>query len=630
MPPEHVTPDETIQNDAPQQHYEFRAEIKQLLDILVHSLYTDREIFLRELISNASDAINRLQFELLTNPDVVDADAAPEIRITIDAEAKTVTLTDNGIGMNRDELIENLGTIAHSGAASFLKALQEKDVKNTDIIGQFGVGFYSVFMVADEVQVTTRSYRKDDPAWTWTSKGDNAYTIEPADKTTRGTSVTLKLKEDAADFAALWKLEAIVRRHSNYIPFPIFVGDGETISNARVAIWRRPKNEVSEQEYADFYKQISYDQDAPLLHIHQSVDSPVQYYALLFLPGKADRGLWTADSLDNGPKLYARKVLIQEHAKDLLPQWMRFVVGVVDSEDLPLNVSRETVRANQVMDQLKKAIQKKVISELETMAEKNPEDYQKFWVEFGRLLKEGLSMDFANKDKLAKLLRFHTANQPDAWVSLADYKAAMIEGQTEMYYLFGEDAKSIQRSPHLDIFKARKLDVLFMTEPIDSFMMSSLNEFDETPLRNGSDADLKLPDQENPEEPQGEALDDDQIALLLGSFKSVLGDKVSDVRESKLLTGSPVRLVTPDGGLGSDMERIYKMMDREFSAQKRILEVNRRHPIIRNMATLNDAILRDDVAEQLYDSALLLEGIHPNPADMVPRIEALLEAATRK
>jgi molecular chaperone HtpG len=609
------------------QKFEFRAEIQQLLNILVHSLYTDREIFLRELVSNASDAINRLQFEMLTNKDVLDPDATLDIHITADSEAKTITITDTGIGMNRDEMVENLGTIAHSGAATFLKALQEKGSNNTDIIGQFGVGFYSVFMVADEVQVTSRSYRPADQAWVWTSKGDNAYTIEPADKATRGTEIKLKLKEDAAEFAATWRLERIVQQHSNYIPFPIYVGD--KVANAQTAIWRRPKNDIKPEEYDEFYKQLSYDSQAPLLVIHQSVDSPVQYYSLLFIPSQADRGLWTADSMDQGPKLYARKVLIQENSKELIPQWMRFVVGVVDSEDLPLNISRETVRSNTTMAQIKKALQNKVISELENLGEKDPEKYKSFWEGFGRLVKEGVATEFASKDKLAKLLRYHTSTHPDEWVSLAEYKARMAEGQKEIYFLFGEDAKSVQRSPHLDIFKSRNIEVLYFTEPVDSFAASSLTEFDGAKLRNGADADLDLPEPEKKDEPEGEALGDDQIAVLLRDFKTVLGDKVSEVRESKVLTGSPVRLVTPEGGLGADMERIYKMMDRKYDVTRRILEINRRHPIIRNLASLNDAVLRDDIAEQLYESALLVEGIHPNPADMIPRIEALMEAASR-
>ncbi len=615
------------QAQAPQaEQFQFRAEIQQLLNILVHSLYTDREIFLRELISNASDAIHRLQFEMLTDKNVLDPDAEVSIRVQIDEPGKTITLTDTGIGMTREEMIENLGTIAHSGALGFLNALKERGSGSTDIIGQFGVGFYSVFMVADEVSVTSHSYHPDTQAWTWTSNGGDAYTLEPAEKATRGTEIRLKLKDDASEFFQEYRLDRIIKKHSNYIPFPIYLG--EKVANQQTALWRRSPREVTEQEYTDFYQQLSYDSAAPLAQIHIVAEAPVQFYSLLFVPSKADRGLFTTEGTDNGPRLYARKVLIQEHSKDLLPQWMRFVEGVVDSEDLPLNISRETVQANKVMARLKTTISGKVIGELESIGEKDAAKYATFWTEFGRAIKEGVATDFALRDRLLKLLRFRTSRDPEAWVSLTEYKARMAEGQTEIYYLFGEDMKSIARSPHLDIFKARGIEVLFLTETIDSFMISGIPEFDAVKLRNGADADLDLPATDQPE--VGEALSDDAIGGLIGKFKEVLGERVTEVRESKLLTANPVRLVTPENAMGADMERVYRMLDKPFEAPKRILEINRRHPLIRNLAALTDDVLIDDVAEQLYESALLQEGIHPNPADMIPRIEALMEAATRR
>ncbi|MBX3065552.1 MAG: molecular chaperone HtpG, partial [Anaerolineae bacterium] len=338
------------------QTYEFRAEIQQLLNILVHSLYTDREIFLRELISNASDAIHRLQFEMLTNSDVYDPDAELAIHIDFNSEEKTITVTDSGIGLNREEMIENLGTIAHSGAASFLNALKEKGNNSQDIIGQFGVGFYSVFMVADRVTVTSRSFRKDEQAWRWMSDGSGSYEIEPAEKDSRGTVIVIHLKDDADEFLNEYRLKNIIKKHSNYVPFPIYVG--EEVANAQQAIWRRAPREVKEEEYQEFYQQLTFDFGKPLLTIHQSADAPVQFYSLLFVPGKLDRGLFNADN-ESGPQLYARKVLIQQHSKDLLPEWMRFVVGVVDSEDLPLNISRETVQtaqSNRLMSRLKQTI----------------------------------------------------------------------------------------------------------------------------------------------------------------------------------------------------------------------------------------------------------------------------------
>ncbi|MHB8626147.1 MAG: molecular chaperone HtpG [Aggregatilineales bacterium] len=614
------------------EQFEFRAEIQQLLNILVHSLYTDREIFLREAISNASDALHRLQFETLTNPDILDPDVPLTIHITPDETAKTLTISDTGIGLTREELIENLGTIAHSGAKAFIEALQARGstATTTDIIGQFGVGFYSLFMVADEVRVTTRSFHKDGQAWTWVSQGDSRYTIEPADKATRGTNVQLKLKDDADEFLKTYRLERIVTKHSNYIPFPIYVGDIDKPANQQTALWRRNPREVTDTEYSDFYKQLTYDLAEPLARVHLNIDTPVQFYSLLYVPSKAERGLFSSlDNAEAGPRLYARKVLIQEHAKDLLPNWLRFVEGVVDSEDLPLNISRETVQANRVMARLKTVISGKVIGELEALAERDANQYATFWTEFGRLVKEGVATDPTNRDRLLKLLRFRSSRDSEVWVSLAEYKARMVEGQTEIYYLFGEDVHSITRSPHLDMFRARGIEVLFLTETIDSFMIGSIPEFDGVKLRNAADADLDLPAAPESTENAGEALADNALQTLIEQFKTALGERVTDVRESKLLTDSPARLVTADKGLGPEMERVYRMLDKPFEAPKRILEINPRHPLIRNLSALPDDVLRGAVIEQLFESALLLEGVHPNPADMVPRIQALMEAATR-
>jgi molecular chaperone HtpG len=609
------------------QTYEFRAEIQQLLSILVHSLYTDREIFLRELISNASDAINRVRFEQLTNKDVVDADAEPSIHVSFDKDAKTITISDNGIGMNREEMIENLGTIAHSGASTFLAALKEKNTSSTDIIGQFGVGFYSVFMVADKVSVTSRSYRPDETAYTWTSDGSNAYTIEPAEKTTRGTEIVVHLKEDAEEFADEYRLKNIIKKHSNYVAFPVYVG--ENVANAQTAIWRRTPREVTEDEYKEFYQQLTYDFEKPLVTIHQVSDAPVQFYSLLFIPSKLDRGLFQQDH-QGGPQLYARKVLIQQHSKDLLPDWMRFIQGVVDSEDLPLNISRETVQSNRLMQRLKQTLTGKVITELNNLSEKDPDKFLSLWNEFGRLIKEGIVTDIANKDRLAGLVRFHSSTQ-EGWVTLKDYIGRMVEGQTEIYYLFGDDLKSLQRSPHLEPFKSRGIEVLLLNETIDSFMVNSLPEYDGKKLHNASDADLNLPEAKQDEDtPQEDPLVENVLNSLLNRIETVLGDKVAAVRESKVLTTSPARLVSSDKGFGADMERVYKALGQEYESPKRILEINPRHALIHNLSSLTDETLAAEVVEALYGSAMLDEGIHPNPADMVPLMQKLMLAATKR
>lgn len=609
------------------QTFEFRAEVQQLLNILVHSLYTDREIFLREIVSNASDAINRMQFELLTNKDVLDPEAEPAIHISFDKDAKTITVSDNGIGMNHDEMIENLGTIAHSGASSFLNALKEKGSGSTDIIGQFGVGFYSVFMVADKVSVTSRSYRLDETAYTWTSDGSNAYTIEPAEKTTRGTDIVIHVKEDADEFLNDYRLKNIIKKHSNYVAFPIYIGD--TVANAQTAIWRRTPREVTEDEYKEFYQQLTYDFEKPLVTIHQVSDAPVQFYSLLFIPSKLDRGIFQQDH-QGGPQLYARKVLIQQHSKDLLPDWMRFIHGVVDSEDLPLNISRETVQSNRLMQRLKQTLTGKVITELNNLSEKDPDKFLTLWNEFGRLIKEGIVTDASSKDRLAGLVRFHSSTQ-EGWVTLKDYIGRMIEGQSEIYYLFGDDLKSLQRSPHLEPFKARGIEVLLLNETIDSFMVNSLPEYDGKKLHNAADADLSLPDAKKDENapPEEEPLIENVLNSLLNRIETVLGDKVAAVRESKVLTTSPARLVSSDKGFGADMERVYKALGQEYEAPKRILEINPRHPLIHNLSSLTDETLASEVVEALYGSAMLDEGIHPNPADMVPLMQKLMLAATK-
>jgi molecular chaperone HtpG len=610
------------------QAYEFRAEIQQLLNILVHSLYTDREIFLRELISNASDALNRLRFEMLSNAEVVDPEAELAIRIRIDKDARTITVSDTGIGMNRAEMIENLGTIARSGAMSFLEALKDRpNATPTDIIGQFGVGFYSVFMVADKVQVISRTYRPGDEACMWTSDGSTTYTIEFADKATRGTDIVIHVKEDAEEFLSDYRLESIVRKHSNYIAFPIYVG--EKVANAQTALWRRAPREVTEAEYQDFYKHLTYDPGQPVLHVHLIADAPVQFYSLLYVPSRLDRGLFTPEH-SGGPRLYARKVLIQEHAKDLLPEWMRFIEGVVDSEDLPLNISRETVQSNRVMARLRATLSGKLISEMESLASEDKERYEAFWKEFGRMIKEGIFSDGVHRDRLAKLLRFCTSRNPDGWVSLDEYVERMVEGQEHIYYLFGDDIKSIQRSPHLDVFRSHGVEVLFLVETIDSFMINALAEHAGKKFHNGADADIKLPGAGDGAESEAEAPADGTIDALVGRFEEVLGDRVSGVRVSRVLTENPARLVSPDQGFGADMERVYRMLDKDFMLPKRILEINPNHSLIRNLAAMGDDPLTEAVIEQLFESTLLIEGIHPNPVDMVPRIQKLMEAATRR
>lgn len=608
------------------EHHEFRAEVRQLLDILARSLYTEREIFLRELISNASDALNRLQFEMLTNKDVLDPEAELAIRIQADKEQRTVTVSDTGIGMTREELIENLGTIAHSGARAFLRQLQEGEVSPENIIGQFGVGFYSVFMVAEEVTVTTRSYRPDAQAWSWTSRGDGTYTLAPAERAQRGTTVTVRLKEDAAEFADEWRLEQIVRRHSNYISFPIYVGD--RVVNRQVAIWRQSPSEVTEEEYVQFYRELTLDPERPLLWVHVVTDAPVNIRSIIYVPGRREWGLVPGLRSDYGLRLYARKVLIQERNADLLPAYLRFVEGVVDSEDLPLNVSREAVQQDPMLRHIRRALTTRLTKELKRLADEEPDRYATFWREFGIFLKEGVATDPSSHETLKDLLRFHSSRADrEGLVSLAAYVARMKPDQKAIYYAVGDDLDSVRHSPHLDPFRAGEIEVLYLVEPVETFAVLALREYQGYPFQNVEDADVEALRVELPADEGADA----RFQALVERVKAILGDRVADVRASKRLTTSPCRLVDPEGGPQRDLARVRRLLEQDFEAPKRILELNPRHTLIRHLAdvqaTRPDDPLLPLIVQQLLENALLVEGLLPNPAAMVPRIQALMEAA---
>ncbi len=627
--------DTTAEQAAPQtESLEFRAEIRQLLNILAHSLYTEREIFLRELISNASDALNRLRFEQLTNQDVLDPEAEPAIRITVDKEARILRVSDTGIGMTREELIDNLGTIAHSGAMSFLTKLQGDPERRAEIIGQFGVGFYAVFMVAEEVRVTSRSYRPAAEAVEWISRGENTYTIGPAERTQRGTTIELHLSEDAAEFADQWRIESIIRKHSNYVAFPIYVGDGDTPVNKQTAPWRQSPREVTDEQYTDFYKQLTFDFQPPLAHIHLVTDAPVQVRALLYIPSHGDEGMLRLRP-DDGLQLYSHNVLIQEASPDLLPKHFRFVEGVVDCEDLPLNISRETVQmqSNRVMERLKTLLTKRVQNELEKLANDEPEKYVTFWTAFGLLIKEGVATDPGAREPLARLLRYSSsAGASDTLTSLQAYVDRMAEGQDAIYYVLADNRRSAETSPHLDPFKARKLEVLYLTEQVDSFVTSSLTEFAGKKLRNVDDPSVELP-------PLGDETDvakaspvsDNAFAPLLLRFREKLGDRVLEVREGKTLTASPARLVSPPGAADRDMQRVRRYFDQQYEVPKKILELNRSHSLISGLAARLGAGVADPtvelIIEQLFDSALLQEGLLEHPAEMLGRIQRIMEAA---
>ncbi len=605
----------------------FKAETRQLLDILIHSLYTEREIFLRELISNAADALTRLDYEMLTNRDVFSPDAPLEIRITANTDENTLTITDTGIGMTSEEMIENLGTIAHSGARAFVEAAKQQGKGLSDIIGQFGVGFYSAFMVAESIRVVSRSFRPDAQAAAWFSTGDDTFTVEEAQRDTRGSSVIVKLKPDAAEFLQEHRLSEIIRKHSDFVPFPIFIGESEEQANRQTALWRQNPRQVEATEYDDFYKQLTLDFEAPLASAHMVVDAPVQMYALLFAPAKAERGLFSLRR-EEGLKLYARKVLIQDYCKDLLPQYFRFVQGVVDSEDLPLNVSRETIQSTKLMVNLKKLVTGKVVETLKKLADDRPDDYAKFWKEFGRYLKEGIATEPDEPQSLHPLLRFHTTTIPEKWSSLDEYVSRMKDGQTDIYYIMGDDEHSVLYSPHLDAVRRFDYEVLLLTDPLDAFMLARLNKYQDKPLVNVASADLKLPESDAKLEEQGPALPVDDYVPLIERVKQQLGDRVDSVRITDRLTDSPARLVDPAGAPNQEMQRVYRLLKEDFTPPKKVLELNPRHSIIVKLSSLPaGSPLEALVIEQVYEDTLLIEGLHPDPVGMIPRIQKLIEAA---
>ena len=609
----------------------FKAEIKQLLNILIHSLYTDREIFLRELISNASDALTQMHFVSLTAREVFDQDAELNIQITADDENKLIKITDTGIGMSLDELIQNLGTIAQSGARAFLEAAKEGEDQKAlvDVIGQFGVGFYSVFMVAEWVRVTSRSYQPDSEAAYWYATGGDTFEAGLAEKNERGTTIEIKLNSESEEFSQEYRLREIVKKFSDYVAYPIYVGDNDEQANSQMALWRQSPREVEDDQYNDFYRQLTLDFEPPLEHIHYVVDAPLQMYALLFFPAKVDRGMFSLRK-EEGLKLYVRKVLIQDYNNDLLPRHFRFVQGVVDTEDLPLNVSRETIQDNPIIAKLRRVITNQVVNKLKTMAKDEAEAYANFWENFGVFIKEGIASEPGESETLAPLVRFHTTTQTKNWASLSDYVQRIKDGQDKIYFILGDDDRSVARSPHLDYFRENGYEVVLFTDPMDSFMLMGLRNYNDFDLVNVASADLELPvsDEIPKDESETEKLSEADFDSLVERFKSQLGERVTDVRATNRLRDSVARLVDPEGTMDQEMQRVYRYLEREYEVPKKVLELNPRHPIVAKLSSLDDNDeLGQEIIEQIYDSALLIEGLHPDPASMLPRIQDLMEKA---
>ncbi len=615
--------------------YRFKAEIKQLLDILAHSLYKERDIYLRELISNASDALTRMHFESLTNRDVVDPNAELAIHIEVpevaEGEPKQIIIKDSGIGMDREQIVENLGTIAQSGAREFLTHVNDEDFDASDVIGKFGVGFYSAFMVADTIEVVSRGFDPQATAVSWTSDGSDNFRVEDAQKADRGTEIHITLKKDAEEYASEWKLKQIVKKYSDFVRYPIYVGEEQ--ANQQTSLWRQPPSEVTEEETDQFYQQMTMDFEKPLMTTHFASDAPVHLRSLLFVPAKREPGI-LALRKEPGQMLYSHNVLIQEYINDLLPEWLNFVDGVVDSEDIPLNVSRETVQSTRLMRQLGRTLRKRILRDLAAMTEKDAQKYAQFWAEYGRSFKEGLATDPGSAEEILPFLRYLSSKSDGELTSLDAYIERMPDGQEEIYYVLGDDEKSVARSPHLDPFKARDLEVLYWVDPIDAYLSPMIPEYKEKKLRNIDDAALELPElaEEAQEEAVVSVLDDKPFNQLVGRFVTTLGERILEVRESKVLQNSPVRLVSPPDTADRDYQRLQRFFDENYEVPKKIMEVNRNNALIVNLAQLLaaglDMQLVDTSIEQLYESALVQEGLHPNPVQMLPRIEELMLLAT--
>ena len=620
----------------------FQTEVKQLLQLMIHSLYSNKEIFLRELISNASDACDRLRFESLTDAGLFEDDTDLKIRVSFDHAARTVTISDNGIGMSRQEVIDQIGTIAKSGTREFLGRLTGDQAKDANLIGQFGVGFYSSFIVADKVTlVTRRAGLAKEQGVRWESRGEGDYTIETAEKPARGTEVTLHLRDSEDELLEGFRLQSIIRKYSDHISLPILMNKqewdkdkGEHVTrdelekvNQAAALWARPKSEISEEQYREFYKHVGHDFDAPLAWVHAKVEGKSEYTQLLYLPARAPFDLWDREHR-HGVKLYVRRVFIMDDAEQLLPAYLRFVRGLVDSGDLPLNVSREILQESKDVETIRKGCVNKVLGLLEDLAQNQKEKYAAFWKEFGRVLKEGVGEDWANKARIAKLLRFASthADTDEQHVGLADYVARMKDGQDKIYYITADSFAAAKNSPHLEIFRKKGIEVLLLSDRVDEWVGSNLTEFDGKPLASVAKGDLdlgKLADEDKKEQ-EKEAGEHKELVEKIGKS---LGDQVKQVRVTFRLTSSPACLVADQQGMSGNLERMLKAAGQTVPGSKPILEINPHHPLVQRLKYETDEARFGDWSRILFDQALLAEGGQlDDPASFVKRLNDLMLA----
>jgi len=597
--------------------HHFQAEVQQLLDIVINSLYTDKEIFIRELVSNAADALEKLRHTQLTQKSVLDPELELAINITTDEEKKTITITDHGIGMNRDELTQNLGTIAHSGSKKFINSLSDSDQKETNLIGQFGVGFYSAFMVSNDVKVFTRSWEKDSQPLSWASDGKSGYEIQEEKEQKRGSSILISLTDDHEEFSKEDRVKDILQSYSSFVPFPVLL-NGERINTVE-AIWMKPKSEITDEDYTEFYKFTAKAFDEPIYRMHFSADAPLMINSLVFVPKENPEKLGFGQ-VDPGVSLYCNKVLIDGTPKGLLPDWLRFLKGVIDSEDLPLNISRESMQDSALIKKLNRLITKRFIKFLERESTANNENYETFYNQFRNFIKEGVITDTDHRDNLANLLRFETSiEEPGNLSSLDQYVTRMKEGQDKIYFQIAQDRSSIESAPYLEAFKARGLEVLFLYEAIDEYLVGQLTSFSEKELVSINRADLELDDIET----EGDSLDEELASELCEWIKETLGERIAEVRSSKRLVDSPAAALTPGGSMSPQMKQMMQQMNPDFSQSQSVeIEINPRHDLIKKLHEVRQS--RSDlapmIAEQIVDNALLSAGLLDESKNMVNRV----------
>ncbi|MDR1148900.1 MAG: molecular chaperone HtpG [Spirochaetaceae bacterium] len=621
---------------------QFQTEVSRLLHLIIHSLYSNREVFLRELVSNASDALDKLKYLCVADEAYKGINFDPRIDISFNKEAKTLTVADNGIGMNEQELADSLGTIARSGTKAFIEKLEADAKKDSNLIGQFGVGFYSAFMAAGKIEVTSRK-ANDEQAWKWSSDGKETYDIESSSRDTQGTTVLLHLNEEGLEYANRWSIEDIIKRYSNHVAFPIYLTYDEKEwddkgnekgsktkterINSGTALWRKPKSELSPDDYNEFYKQISHDNENPLLYIHTKAEGSLEYTTLFYIPAKAPFDMFHAD-YKPGVKLYVKRVFITDDDKELMPVWLRFLRGIIDSEDLPLNVSREILQQNKVLINIKNASVKKILSELKTISETDKEKWNMFISEFNRPLKEGLYSDWANRDAIMELVRFKSS-AADGWTSLAEYAARMKSDQKYIYYISGGDEKTLKASPLLESYRAKGIEVLIMDDEIDDIVVPQIGRYKQTAADASKEWELKAVNRSGADEELGEKPDgktESDAKPIIEKIKNALGERVKDVRLSRRLQDSPSCIVSDENDPSLQMAQMLKAMGQgNIPDVKPILEVNPVHPLVAGLKDTEDALVIEDVAAVLLDQALLVEGVKlKEPADFVKRLNRLL------